>query len=101
MSCSTRACRITTLGMLLLRDNLPFRGWTQGEIQKLRHHINHTWLPLVKEYLSELYADDDDALKQAGVLKFHLLLVHVSERLLTHGPLQVSYTGNISKHSHV
>lgn len=76
------------MGSTLLRDNLAYKGWTEFEVRQLQSHISYVWLPLVREYLSQLY-DADDAARQARVLKLHLILRHATERLLTIGSLQV------------
>lgn len=84
----TTLCRLTALGFLLLRGNLAYQGWTALEVEMLQHHISYVWLPLVKQYLRELY-HPDEASRQARVLKVHIILVHATERLLSHGPPQV------------
>lgn len=81
-------CRLTALGALLLRDNLSYVGWTEQEADGLQDHIGHVFLPIMRKFLEQLH-DSSEALTQARVLKTHLVVSHATEKMMTHGGLQV------------
>jgi len=81
-------CRLVSLGLLLVRENLPYTGWTQREADMLQTHIDTVWLPALKDMVRELH-QEEEAKKVLRVIKTHMILVHSTPRLLTLGSLLV------------
>lgn len=78
--------------MLLVRANLPHKGWTKEEAAKLQVHIDKVWLPDVLQMLVKV-GGTEFAEKTLRVIKTHMVIAHSTDRLLSHGGVRV-HTGD-------
>ena len=84
---STVSCSLKNLARLVVRDNLPHSGWTEEEAHKLQVHIEGVWLSSMKAMQRVISKNGNgDALR---VLKTHMIVAHATERLTSHGGVEV------------
>jgi hypothetical protein len=74
---------------LLLREGVPFAGWTQEEIDQVDVFITQHWLKALT-YFIDNNCLETNVTKEVNVLKTHLITNHWSDMLMSHGALKVS-----------